>query len=317
MSNLRRDKASEISRRLELAMLFEVSAYPKPGNVHRTRDYPDTRFEHFLASAVSCRSNFEIAAKKGSLISNRKLPLQGAHVGSIIRDAVISTIRSQRGGNTSLGTLTLLIPLAVAAGMAPAQDRLQLHRLRRDLGRVLESTTEADTVAFYDAVSHAKAGGLGKVPRFDLRSPSAKKEILRSKIGLLDVFRLSADRDSICSEWITNYAITFELGYPYLRKELSKTNDINVSTVNTYLRILSQKPDTLIARKAGVEKAKWVSTRSKKALALGGAKTIAGRKEIERLDDELASNGNLLNPGATADLTACVVALATLSGYRP
>ena len=57
--------ASEISRRLELAMLFEVSAYPKPGNVHRTRDYPGTRFEHFLASAVASRSSFEIAAEKG------------------------------------------------------------------------------------------------------------------------------------------------------------------------------------------------------------------------------------------------------------
>ena len=163
----------------------------------------------------------------------------------------------------------------------------------------------------------AKAGGLGRVPQLDLRNPSSKKEILRNEVGLLDVFRLAADRDSICSEWITDYSTTFELGYPYFRKELSKTDDINVSTVNTYLRILSQKPDTLIARKAGIEKAKWVSNRSKEALALGGAKTIAGRIEIERLDDELGKNGNLLNPGATADLSACVVALATLSGYRP
>ena len=317
LSNIRSDTASEISRRLELAMLFEVSAYPKPGNVHRTRDYPDTRFEHFLASAVACRSSFEIAAEKGSLISKRKLHPSDAQVGSTIRDAVISTIRSQRGGNTSLGTLTLLVPLAVAAGMAYAQGRLQLRRLRRDLSQVLKSTTATDTVAFYEAVLRAKAGGLGKVPQLDLRNPSSKKEILRDKVGLLDVFRLAADRDSICSEWVTNYSATFELGYPYFRKELSKTDDINVSTVNTYLRILSQKPDTLIARKAGTKKAKWVSNRSKKALALGGAKTIAGRMEIERLDDELGKNGNLLNPGATADLSACVVALATLSGYRP
>jgi triphosphoribosyl-dephospho-CoA synthase len=317
LSNLRSDKASEISRRLELAMLFEVSAYPKPGNVHRTRDYPDTRFEHFVASAVACRSSFEIAAEKGSLISKRELHPQDAQVGSTIRDAVISTIRSQRGGNTSLGTLTLLVPLAVAAGMAFTQGRLQLHRLRRDLSRVLKSTTATDTVAFYEAVLRAKAGGLGRVPQLDLRNPSSKKEILRNELGLLDVFRLAADHDSICSEWITDYSTTFELGYPYFRKELSKTDDINVSTVNTYLRILSQKPDTLIARKAGIERAKWVSTRSKEALALGGAKTIAGRMEIERLDDELGKNGNLLNPGATADLSACVVALATLSGYRP
>lgn len=317
LSNIRSDTAGEISRRLELAMLFEVSAYPKPGNVHRTRDYPDTRFEHFLASAVASRSSFEIAAEKGSLISKRKLHPRDAQVGSTIRDAVFSTIRSQRGGNTSLGTLTLLVPLAVAAGMTCAQGRLQLHRLRRDLSRVLKSTTATDTVAFYEAVSRAKAGGLGEVPQLDLRSPSSKKEILRNEVGLINVFRLAADRDSICSEWITNYSTTFELGYPYFQKELSKTDDINVSTVNMYLRILSQKPDTLIARKAGMKKAEWVSNRSKEALVLGGAETNAGRMEIERLDDELGKNGNLLNPGATADLVACVVALATLSGYRP
>ena len=317
LPNDRSGSAGEISRRLELAMLFEVSAYPKPGNVHRTRDYPGTRFEHFLASAVASRSSFEIAAEKGSLISRRKLHPQDAQVGSTIRDAVISTIRSQRGGNTSLGTLTLLIPLAVAAGMTFAPGHLQLHRLRRNLSRVLKSTTATDTLAFYEAVLRVKAGGLGRVPQLDLRNPSSKKEILRRGVGLLDVFRLAADRDSICSEWITNYSTTFELGYPYFRKELSKTDDINVSTVNTYLRILSQKPDTLIARKAGRKKAEWVSNRSKEALALGGAKTIAGRMEIEQLDNELGKSGNLLNPGATADLSACVVAVATLSGYRP
>jgi len=309
--------ASEISRRLELAMLFEVSAYPKPGNVHRTRDYPGTRFEHFLASAVASRSSFEIAAEKGYLISKGKLHPRDAQVGGTIRDAVVSTIRSQRGGNTSLGTLTLLIPLAVAAGITFEQGRLQLHHLRRNLGRVLKSTTTTDTLAFYEAALRVRAGGLGRVPQLDLRNPRSKREILRKGIGLLDVFRLAADRDSICSEWITNYSTTFELGYPYFRKELSKTDDINVSTVNTYLRILSEKPDTLIARKAGLKRAEWVSTRSREALALGGAKTVAGRLEIERLDNELGKRGNLLNPGATADLSACVVAIATLSGYRP
>lgn len=311
------DAASEISRCLELAMLLEVSAYPKPGNVHRTRDYPHTRFEHYLASAVACRSYFETAAKNGSLVSRGKLLPQDALVGSTIRDAIISIMHSQRGGNTSLGTVTLLVPLAVAAGITFTERRLSLHRLRCNLSRVLKSTTATDAVAFYQAVMRAKPGGLGRVPQLDLTDPASKSEILRQRLGLLDVFRLAADRDSICSEWITDYAISFELGYPYFKKELSKTGDINGATVNTYLMILSEKPDTLIVRKAGIQKARWVSNRARKALALGGAKTIAGRREIERLDDELRRNGNLLNPGATADISASVVALATLSGYRP
>jgi triphosphoribosyl-dephospho-CoA synthase len=134
---------------------------------------------------------------------------------------------------------------------------------------------------------------------------------------LLEVFRIAAGWDSICLEWTTRYSITFDLGYPYFKRQLSRTDDINGATVDTYLRILAEEPDTLIARKAGPRKARWASNRASRALALGGSKTMAGRKQIERLDDELRSNGNLLNPGATADLTAAVVALATLLGYRP
>jgi triphosphoribosyl-dephospho-CoA synthase len=185
------------------------------------------------------------------------------------------------------------------------------------LKRVLRSTRAADTIAFYEAVTRSKAGGLGKSPQLDLRDPSSRLQILRNKITLLEVFRVAASWDSICLEWVTDYSVTFDLGYPYFKRELSKTDDINQATVDTYLRILSEKPDTLIARKAGARIARWTSNRAKKALALGGAKTIAGRKSIERLDDALRTNGNLLNPGTTADLTASVVALATLCGYKP
>ncbi|MHC1580300.1 MAG: triphosphoribosyl-dephospho-CoA synthase, partial [Methanopyraceae archaeon] len=47
------NEADEIAASLTLGALLEVSGWPKPGNVHRTRDHDDTRFEHFLASAVA------------------------------------------------------------------------------------------------------------------------------------------------------------------------------------------------------------------------------------------------------------------------
>jgi triphosphoribosyl-dephospho-CoA synthase len=181
----------------------------------------------------------------------------------------------------------------------------------------VRSTTPADALAFYEGVRRANPGGLGKVHELDVRNPASTKDILRHKLSLLDVFRLAADWDAICSEWVTDYSTSFELGYPYFRRELSKMDDINHATVNTYLKILSEKPDTLIARKAGVQKARWVSNRAKRALALGGVNASSGRREIERLDDQLRRNGNLLNPGATADLTSSVVAIAMLSGYKP
>ncbi|MFW5974397.1 MAG: triphosphoribosyl-dephospho-CoA synthase, partial [Natrialbaceae archaeon] len=39
----------------QLALLLEVSSTPKPGNVDRKREYPDLRFEQFMAGAVGAR----------------------------------------------------------------------------------------------------------------------------------------------------------------------------------------------------------------------------------------------------------------------
>jgi len=63
---MRREEIGDyVSRCASLAALMEVSAYPKPGNVHRTRDLPDTRFEHFLAGAVAIGPDMRELAMRG------------------------------------------------------------------------------------------------------------------------------------------------------------------------------------------------------------------------------------------------------------
>ncbi len=32
---------------INVASLLELAGWPKPGNVHRTQDFQDTKFEHF------------------------------------------------------------------------------------------------------------------------------------------------------------------------------------------------------------------------------------------------------------------------------
>lgn len=309
--------ASKVSNSLQLAMLLEVSAYPKPGNVHRTRDYKETRFEHYLASSVASGPHFEKSAIRGRRVASGAILLKNGHVGHIIREAAIDTLNAQRGGNTSLGTLTLLIPIAFAAGMTGNGTRLSISRLRSNLGKVLRSTTVSDSIAFYDAIKYAKPGGLGRVEVLDVQEEASKSEIQHGKMTLFEVFKLAADRDSICSEWVTTYKTTFELGYPYFDSQLKKSGNINEATVNTYLKVLSQIPDTLIARKAGRQESKWVSERALNIIEFGGASTNAGLKEIRKFDGELRKNGHLLNPGATADIIAAILSLALLSGYRP
>jgi triphosphoribosyl-dephospho-CoA synthetase len=87
--------------------------------------------------------------------------------------------------------------------------------------------------------------------------------------------------------------------------------------MHTFLKVLSEHPDTFIARKVGFEKAREISLNAKKVLELGGVETSKGRKGILEFDKKLRESGNLLNPGTTADLTAAALALCILSGYRP
>jgi triphosphoribosyl-dephospho-CoA synthase len=133
---------------------------------------------------------------------------------------------------------------------------------------------------------------------------------------LLEVFKIASAYDDICAEWVNNYPVTFDLAYPYLIEQL-KSKPLNTAVVHTFLKILSEHPDTFIARKVGKEEARLVSSDAKAVLELGGLETEEGRKGLQQFDKKLRLSKNKLNPGTTADLTAAALALCTLSGYRP
>jgi triphosphoribosyl-dephospho-CoA synthase len=313
MSN--REKAKHISNCLELAMLLEVSA-AKPGNVNLTVGFEGTRVEHFLASAVAATASFEEAARRGIAVHDKNLSVNAVGMGQIIKRCAADINAWQKGGNTLLGTVILFVPIAVAAGMTPTEENFDLARLRENLRLTVESTTAEDAVHLYEAIALAKPSGLGGAPDLDVNAPASKTRILGENVSLYDVFKIAASYDDVCSEWVSNYWITFDLAYPYLMQQLER-GDLNTAVVHTFLKILSEHPDTFIARKVGVEKAREVSLDAKKILELGGLETSEGKKSILDFDRKLRESGNQLNPGTTADLTAVALALCTLSGYRP
>ena len=104
------DKAKHISKCLEMAILFEVSAN-KPGNVNFVVGFEGTRVEHFLASAVAASPSFEEAAKRGIAVAEGKLKIDERRYGQLIKDCVADIDAWQSGGNTLLGTVMLFIPL--------------------------------------------------------------------------------------------------------------------------------------------------------------------------------------------------------------
>ncbi len=310
--------SNHVSRCLQLASLLEVSAYPKPGNVHRTANFQETRFEHFLASTVALTPHFRKAAEQGVKVAQKKVTWSQVGVGKIIKNAVIDVDAWQHGGNTLLGSIILLSPMATAAGFALAENAsFSIERFRGKLNSVVQFTTVEDALNVYYAIALARPGGMGKSPQLDVTDARSRRKILEEGISLFEVFKISASWDSVSAEWVNRYHITFDLGYPFFTQQLKDMNNVNLATVHTYLKILSIVPDTLIIRKAGANAAKRVSIEAKRVLEKGGLTTLKGRESLTQLDRKLRDPAHKLNPGTSADIVSAVLAIAILSGYRP
>ncbi len=316
--------AEEIAEMAQLASILEVCSYPKPGTVHRFFDFKDTKFEHFIASGVAIGSIMRKAALKGFMVEVKKHSLQKVEVGKYIKECIIESKRWHLGGNTNLGIVTLLVPIVVGAGMFKAKyKKFDPKILRKNIIKVVKSTTVKDTINFYEAVRLAEAGGLNKTYKekgleaLDVTKKSSLEDIIQRKIKLYDVMVLCSGWDEICKEWVTGMRITFEVGYPTIKRVYHKTGNLNKAITQCFLTILAKQPDSLIARKNGLKKAEEISKKAKKILEIGGTLTSKGMKETEKLDLELRTPDNRLNPGTTADLTASSIMVSLLSGIKP
>ena len=277
--------ADKIAWAAQIACLLEASA-EKPGNVTRSKDFFDSRYEDFLVSAMAIGPAFQNAADSS--------------VGETIRRAVRDTQRLV-DTNTNLGMVLLLAPLAKAAGNGHSLG------LRAAVAQVLNALTVKDAEMTYEAIRLASPAGLGEVENHDVRDE-------KIDITLREAMRKAQDRDTVAREYITSFENTFNLGYPALRRHWEKGHRLSDSIVQTFLTILAQMPDTLIARKKGLSVAEKVSHLARKALERGGIFSAKGREEIYNLDRALRDEKHLLNPGTTADLVAAVLFVFLIEG---
>ncbi len=305
-----------IANAAQLASALEVSGYPKPGNVHRTADFEDTTFEQFIASSIAIGPALLDVAKKGFRSGKGLINVTDIGVGKAIMRAINETIKWQSGGNTNLGVVMLLIPLTAAAGMTLAiEGSIKLIKLRKILSMILKSTTPKDALDVYDAILMAGPKGLGKVKNLDVKNKDSRDKIKREKISLYNIMKLSSGRDNISKEWVTDMEITFMFGFPHFKRNYKKTRNLNTSTVQTFLHILSRYPDTMVQRIHGRKIASEVSMKAMNIIKTGGILTAGGKKHVLRFDEELRKNG--VNPGTTADLVSASLMVAILNGLRP
>jgi triphosphoribosyl-dephospho-CoA synthase len=326
--------AQRIMQCAQLAAALEVSAWPKPGNVHRTADFSETKFEHFIAGSIALGPTAYKAATRGVLAGLQSLDLESVGIGSLIKETIENVKSWHSGGNTHLGISLLFIPLSAAAGFSLSTlGKLQAKSLRQNIKQIVEATSIKDAGYVYEAITLAGSAAIGKLKQSnlpDLSDQKAQQLIQQKQLTLYDLMKASSKWDNIAGEWSSGFEICFSLGYPTLIKLFNESNNLNLAIVHTFLTILSEFPDTFIARKIGVkhtpfieeavrigfEATYWVSETAKSILTMGGLRSTEGTQALWDFDNELRKTEGELNPGTTADITAGSLMIALLCGLR-
>ena len=255
---------------VQTACIWEVLAR-KVGNVHPQAAFRNTNHLDFLLSAAAIGPSFADPAR--------------VRPGELILHAVQATIATV-GQNTNLGIILLLAPLMLANS-------------KPELQRLLESLTVEDAEQVYEAIRTASPGGLGDAPEQDVRD--------QPTLTLREAMALAADRDLIARQYVNGFADVHEVGVPALMEGFERFQCVEAAIIHCQLSWLAAFPDSLIARKVGIEKAQEIQHIAAKIAQIGGIATVEGRAAGVALDRLLRSEGNRLNPGTTADLvTACL-----------
>ncbi len=302
---------SYVSKCAQIASVLEVSGHPKPGNVHRTQNFPDMVFEDFLLSGIAIGETMEKAARKGFKYKNKPEKWDKIGLGKMILEAVRETDHWV-ANNTNLGIVMLLTPISVVAGMSE-DETVNWDVFRDKIDQLIRSTTSEDAVNLYQAINIADAGGMGEQDDLDVANESSLQKLRDDNVNMFRVLEMSSAWDKLSYELTHKMPVTFELGYPVFQRVKSEKG-INEATVQTFLTILSRVPDTLISRKFTDAKAGEVSARAQAILEEGGILTRKGTSIVGKFDQELIKGG--LNPGTTADFTASSIMVAYLDGYR-
>lgn len=266
-----------------LACLLEATA-PKVGNVHRSADFDDTTFYDFVLSAVAIEKVFDLA--------------DSYSLGTLILESVRAT-QASVAANTNLGIVLLLAPLA------------KCRELRSEsVQAVLAESQADDRRKLYAAIGIAQPGGMGTVADADLQQPADETD----NYSLVEAMSLAAERDSIALQYANGFREFFDFVLPTMKSSLRDIHALPDAIIAAHLKIMTEIPDTLIARKCGMEVAEQCSARAGKILDQYKIGTPDYYSALHELDFWLRGDGNRRNPGTSADFVAAGLFACLRSG---
>ena len=273
-----------IQHRIRQALFLECTAI-KAGNVHPSASFHDLKYPQFVDASVS--------------ISERIAECLNESVGVIVLRSVQAMMECV-GTNTSLGTILLIGPLAVAVNRLENENKAK-SELPTSITETLSQLDAGDSRCIYEAIRTAKPGGLGESRLMDIQQVAPAR--------IVDAMQTAADWDDIALQYATN----FELVFGYARRIMeSVSNGTNwLATIRKLqIEILSERVDSLIVRKGGMDFAKQVQTRATRVLSSGCYGSQPYETAWDQFDRFLRDDQHVGNPGTTADLITAALFLS-------
>jgi len=201
-------------------------------------------------------------------------------LGLIGRDAERATYNASSDSSTHKGAIWILGLLVAAAA--------RLHRTNADLSNAERS--DAKEIA-------AMAGSIARLA--DRAQPAlvTHGEITKWSYGAKGARGEASD----------DFPRVIEFGLPTLRRQRAAGSAEEVSRIDALLSIMSQLDDTGILYQGGLEALNAVKSGAQAVLAAGGYGAAAGRKLMDKLDQEVIARH--VSPGGSGVLLAATIFL--------
>jgi triphosphoribosyl-dephospho-CoA synthase len=148
----------------------------------------------------------------------------------------------------------------------------------------------------YQAIGLAEPGGMGEVEQMDVAAAPPD--------DLLAAMRAATDRDLVARQYVNDFDHVLNFVTASLVEGRQAGWRLTDSIIHTQMRLMSEFPDSLIARKCGTDVAHRSADLAARVLAAGRPGDESYLQILGDLDFWLRCDGNRRNPGTTADLIA-------------
>ena len=261
------------------AMLYEVSATPKPGLVDRRNcgAHHDMDFFTFMSSAAALRGAFDDFARIGA--EGAALPIRSLLPALQRRgqQAEQEMFSMTQGVNTHKGMIFSLGMLTGAAGWAMAQN---LSMTAKKLCALTAELCQGQVAAAYAHLEQKSPETLTKGERMYLR------------------YGVTGVRGEVEG----GFPAVRGAALPAYRELMQKHLPINDVLTGTLLALLAVNDDTNILGRHDMGILRYVQHAAQTAIAKGGVATEEGKAALLALDDDFIAKW--ISPGGSADLVA-------------